>query len=162
MNSKDHGTWTAIRRDFPSEDITSQFSFGPNTDHISVRIHARKSTFIVHNIYSIDGRPDLLQALASQEPSIICGDVNAHHLTWGPTQDNRGEALLDQIERVGTHTILNTGEPTHASGTGIDITIASNELAAKCDWSIHPFLVSDHNAIITTIRNAPSPPPPPG
>ena len=154
-----HGIWTGIRRDLPNEDVSASFSFGTNTEHISIRVHLKSSTFIIHNIYSIDGKPDIRQAISDQEQSILCGDFNAHHLVWGPTQDRRGELLLDQIETSASHTILNTGEPTHISGTGIDITIASNSLAGKCEWGIHPFLASDHNAIQTTIRNTPLAPP---
>ena len=52
-----------------------------------------------------------------------------------------------------------TGKLTHTSGTGIDILIASNSIAAKSEWSIHPHLVSVHYALQTTIRNTPLPPP---
>ncbi len=154
-----HGIWTGISKDLPNEDVSTHFSFGTDTEHISTRVHLKSSTFIIHNIYSIDGKPDIQQAISDQEQSILCGDFNAHHLIWGPTQDRRGELLLDQIETSTKHTILNTGEPTHISGTGIDITIASNSLAGKCEWGIHPYLVSDHYAIQTTIRNIPLPPP---
>ena len=154
-----HSIWTAIRRDFPSENISANFDFGPKTEQISIRVHLKSSTIIVHNIYSLDGKPDIRKAIADTEPSILCGDFNAHHRVWGPTQDRLGESLLEQVESSTRHAILNTGEPTHISGTGIDITIASNNIAAKSEWSVHPYLVSDHNAIQTTIRNTPLPPP---
>ena len=154
-----HGIWTGIRRDLPNEDVSTFFSFGPNTEHISIRVHLKSTTFIIHNIYSIDGKPDIRQAISDQEQSILCGDFNAHHLVWGPTQDRKGEMLLDQVDACASHTILNTGEPTYIAGTSIDITIASNNIAAKSEWGIHPFLASDHYAIQTTIRNIPLPPP---
>ena len=134
-----HGIWTAIHRDFPSENISANFDFGTKTEHISVRVHLKSSTIVVHNIYSLDGKPDIRKAIADTEPSIFCGDFNAHHRVWGPTQDRLGESLLEQVESSTRHAILNTGEPTNISGTGIDITIASNNIAAKSEWSVLPY-----------------------
>ena len=154
-----HGVWTAVREVFPTKEVTSQYQFGPNVEHISVLLYLHPAPVIIHNIYWVDGDIDISAALRSQTPSILCGDFNAHHHLWGPTRDGRGDRLLDLIETTASHTILNTGVATHRSGTGIDITIAHNSLAGRCDWSLHPHLASDHYAVQTTIHNIPSPPP---
>ena len=57
-------------------------------------------------------------------PTMIMGDLNAHHTRWGNSNcDSRGN-LIDNICTEKNLNILNDGQATHESGNVIDLTIA--------------------------------------
>ena len=83
---------------------------------------------------------------------MVMGDFNAHHEDWGNRKtDARGRVILEMAAKLWT-TINNEGQPTHQSGTAIDLTIVSPELTPDLQWEVieNPFS-GDHFPIITTI-----------
>ncbi|KAH9384915.1 hypothetical protein HPB48_026945 [Haemaphysalis longicornis] len=74
---------------------------------------------------------------------VMCGDVNAHHHSWGsPHNDTRGSLLVEQLGPTGL-TPIHTGEHTFVRRGGtrtcIDVTL-------PCTWG------SDHHPIRITAR----------
>ena len=90
--------------------------------------------------------------------SLIVGDINAHHSRWdaNTNEDDRGEQLADEID-AADYTILNENEatrlPKNGRSTSPDISLASNDIALLCDWSVSTSLASDHLPILITINS---------
>nr|AAA74495.1 unknown protein [Drosophila teissieri] len=91
-----------------------------------------------------------------QTPSLITGDFNGWHPSWGsPTTNTRGKITQRFIDN--THLILlNDKSPTHFSThntySHIDLTLCSPILAPHANWKIlNDLHGSDHFPIITTL-----------
>jgi len=90
-----------------------------------------------------NAEPDLYElfALASEEPSFIGGDFNAHHEMWGSKRRNRAgrhlSAIVEEAERVK---LLNAGVPTHVAGRVLDLSFVTNPLEVGAEWSLHSHL----------------------
>jgi len=85
--------------------------------------------------------------------TLIAGDFNAWHTTWGSRYNNaRGEALVDMISSLGMN-ILNRGNaPTFQRGNAesiVDLTLASHGLITHmANWRVSDATsLSDHNYI---------------
>ena len=114
------------------------------------------------NIINIYNKPSdtlsnsLLKLILSLDNVVICGDLNAHHPTWGSAVANSsGKNLNPFLENVD-YVLLNLSVPTHfitsdrAVWSLIDLTIVSSQIAHNCTTNItHDFLGSDHSIILT-------------
>ena len=83
------------------------------------------------------------------EPIMFLGDFNAHHTSWGNTRcDSRGN-FMETFMRDRNLNLLNDGQPTHISGTAIDLSIISPALNSDIYWNVieSPFN-SDHFPIV--------------
>jgi fructose-specific phosphotransferase system component IIB len=93
--------------------------------------------------------------LEDRRIQIIGGDFNIRDKDWDEgvnRKDGNAEKLKNWCHRNGSK-ILNNGEYTHMdrhSGkkSTPDITIASEELAQRCKWTVTQELGSDHNPIL--------------
>ena len=148
----ERGVLTAVRRDIQFTP-NAYIDIGIPRHHIcDVTLELRNSQVRVINIYrslSCDNNNALdFTALSGITNLIICGDYNAKHTIWGI--NNRdcpvGRHIVDHLNNINTLTVLNTGEPTHQSGSSIDLSLCSNDYATKCKWVIEPTLFSDHFA----------------
>jgi len=98
--------------------------------------------------------------LISKPNSLIVGDFNSYSPLWGANKtDQRGKALEDLIEQYNL-CILNNGQGTHIKHRGglspIDLSLASNNLALKCNWRVSSdSLGSDHYPILISIDEPP-------
>ena len=108
------------------------------------------------NIFSAN----LLNILSTFDSSVICGDFNAHHPTWGSAAANSSGSNLVNFLNDGNHVLLNLSIPTHLTITDKiqwslpDLTMVSWQMAGKSNTNItHEFLGSDHSVIITTIND---------
>ena len=118
---------------------------------------APRKTITVASVY-IPGRVEIREEEIRKiieelpKPVIIAGDFNAHNKDWGNRcTDLRGRALAEVATTLGIN-IINEGQPTHESGTAIDLTIVSPELTPDLQWqAIQNPLSSDHFPIIITI-----------
>lgn len=78
---------------------------------------------------------------------LVAGDFNAHHSDWGSSiNDRRGDALSDMVHATGMVTCNRGKHPTFISGSIIDVTFASTNIARKItSWSVSDEeTLSDH------------------
>jgi len=123
-----------------------------------IRIHPSKVVTIA-SIYISGKHPfvesqfnDVINTLP--RPFILMGDLNAHHSIWGNVTIDRRGRLLENLVRDQQLNIINTGQPTHCSGSAIDLTIVSPELSPDLTWNTGPsVLSSDHFPIIVNVIN---------
>ena len=99
-----------------------------------------------------------LDALASQ--SLIFGDFNAHHVSWGRENNSRGICLSEAIDKNNL-VLLNSSVPTRLNiatnavsrSSLLDLTLASRDIAWKCHTTVSDALVgSDHYIVFTSIN----------
>lgn len=69
----------------------------------------------------------------NDENSILLGDLNAKHSTWGSVVDNRRGTELFDMMNDSAHLILNDGSPTHSSYSyntmdALDVSIVCPEI----------------------------------
>ncbi|XP_066945256.1 uncharacterized protein [Macrobrachium rosenbergii] len=140
---------------------------------MAIRITLQNQRLDIYNLYRKINResPGELQltqlfAHATDTPTIICGDFNAHHpLLSSPTITNQaGEHVAYSLEEFEGVALLNTGQSTHIRGGRLDLTFATTTIRHLTRWQVHPTLVSDHFATMTELEMQqlpPIPPPPP-
>ena len=86
------------------------------------------------------------------KPILLMGDLNAHHVDWGnKNTDSRG-TIIKNLSNIMNLNIINDGQPTHISGTVIDLTIASADINPdlKCITMQSP-CSSDHYPILIAV-----------
>ena len=104
----------------------------------------------------MEDRHTWVDTLEARGLSVICGDFNAHHVSWDEYAQGmpRGAELYNWVEE-NEMTVLNDGKPTRAArfqqGCGLgapDITIVSSEAADSFNWQPLNELSSDHSPIL--------------
>ena len=118
------------------------------------------------NIINVYNKPsnifsaNLLNILFTFNSAVICGDFNAHDLTWGSAAANSSGSKLVNFLNDGNHVLLNLSVPTHLTITDkiqwslVDLTMVFSQMTDKCNTNItHEFLGSNHSVIITTIND---------
>ena len=118
------------------------------------------------NIINIYNKPrnaisnSLFKLILSLDNVVICGDLNAHHPTWGSAVANSSGKNLIPFLKNGNHVLLNLSVSAFFStsdiavGSLIDLTIVSSQIAHNCTTNItHDFLGSDPSIILTCINN---------
>ena len=87
------------------------------------------------------------------KPCLVLGDFNAYNQMWAGHSTTRIGKEVEDILSRNSLSILNTGQPTHESGSAIDLTVVSPEITPGCKWDVYPsVLSSDHYPIIITIE----------
>ena len=97
--------------------------------------------------------------------TIVMGDFNSHHLARStyenPINNQRGRLLFDSLDR-NKLALLNSTSPTRINLSTnavnrwslLDLTIASIDIASKCQTHVTDQLIgSDHYIIITTLNS---------
>ncbi|GFY27229.1 probable RNA-directed DNA polymerase from transposon BS [Trichonephila clavipes] len=108
-----------------------------------IRIQWRGKPLDIINVYHPPNHKPLPPALSNllNKNSIIVGDLNAKHPSWGCSCSNaRGEELLQLLDDTesmilndGTHTFTSYSYNTSAA---LDIAITSSELFPQCSWRV--------------------------
>ncbi|XP_045105292.1 uncharacterized protein LOC123500718 [Portunus trituberculatus] len=146
-----------VKTSIESKLIEHPIHCGEGVEVIGVTVKLKGREITVYNLYSAPHNPGLdvseLLALCTTTPTIIGGDLNAHHEILGSRSRNnrRGHHLAAVMQNVPEACIMNTYEPTHIDGGVLDLTWVSHHLHTGSSWSIHDHLPSDHFATITTI-----------
>lgn len=90
--------------------------------------------------------------------TVIAGDFNAHHRSWGSSRDDGlGNVLVDLLEDQDFN-IMNDGTPTRIhrpvqNPSAVDISLLTSDLIAKTSWSVaQENLGSDHYVIKLVIN----------
>jgi hypothetical protein len=99
-------------------------------------------------------------AQQNNQSTILAGDFNAHHSVWNEANKTcrRGELILNLIENSNL-VILNNGEPTmirqpQVAPSAIDLTIVSNSLAPKIEWSVlDQEICGSHKIVLFSLIN---------
>ena len=157
----------------PAMKLHNPINCGDNVEVLAVRLTLLNNTLDIYNIYrkitrEQTGELQLTQlfAHASNTPTLICGDFNAHHhmlSSCSPTND-AGIHIDYTLEQFQNIALMNNGEPTHIRGGRLDLTFVSTFLRPNSSWKIHPTLMSDHYATCASLNMPqlpPIPPPPP-
>lgn len=88
-------------------------------------------------------------------PVILLGDFNAHHPSWGNTTTNSRGRDIDSLLSLYPLVSLNTGTATHMSGSAIDISLVSPQIASDFQWfTSESVLSSDHFPILIFVHLA--------
>ena len=99
-----------------------------------------------------------LRALLNElpQPVILMGDFNAHSVIWGSSTTDRKGIKIEELLASHDLSILNNGDHTRLDSTSgktsaIDLTIVSNRLVSKFQWSVNADTAgSDHFPIRLT------------
>ena len=131
---------------------------------ITIQVSCRNKKITLTNIYippKSDPREyDFIADIIHGNNKIICGDLNAKSTLWGSRwNDAQGERLVDIIG--SSSTVLNNGKCTRLNNDGnyshLDLAIASNNIAASCNWDvIEDDWNSDHHPTIIIINEEPA------
>ncbi|GFY16473.1 RNA-directed DNA polymerase from mobile element jockey [Trichonephila clavipes] len=124
-----------------------------------IRIQWRGKPLDIIIVYHPPNHKPLPPALFNllNKNSIIVGDLNAKHPSWGCSCSNaRGEELLqllDDTESIilndGTHTFTSYSYNTSAA---LDIAITSSELFPQCSWRVLDTIGSDHFPVLICFK----------
>ncbi|XP_043200238.1 uncharacterized protein LOC122369508, partial [Amphibalanus amphitrite] len=145
----------------------------PNNYCVSVTVHASKTLGLsVYNIYAPPARWTTGQSTQEQgfqpdgirleHPAVVCGDLNAHSLSWDTYQPETalGEAIEDWAVDNGM-TILNDGgctrqNPSTGGVSAPDVSLASRDLLRSRDvtWVTQRGIGSDHLPILVTLSSS--------
>ena len=147
-----HGLVTLVKHTIPSEEA-DQIDFGRGTESLTVRIWINQQPLLLHNVYRTAGDLDILGPLNANPRALLLGDLNARHEVWCRGHNTAGQALADQLLQLDTLSLLNPPRVwTTTNDTVIDLAIVPNDMAATTEWSIYPQLLSDHLAVLLTVR----------
>lgn len=153
---KGGGVATFLKTGLSYIEIKNNFE----TECIVVKIKTSSGYINIVNVYIPPQqivKLDELKQLFSVSNCIIVGDFNAKSPIWGSQNtDKRGEEIENLIDENDL-CVLNTGLPTYQCYTGgmnhLDITLASPNIACKCNWStLNNSMSSDHVPIITVMN----------
>ena len=149
-----------IKQDIPYERIDN---IHKDLEGVSVKIHLENTAIHISSVYIPPRAPittyDYLVPLLQHPNCIICGDLNAKNSLWGaPVNDPQGSRIEELIDN--NLVVLNDGTGTRINNDGgrshLDIAIASNSIAAKCNWSVlDDTWNSDHLPTIISINESP-------
>ena len=110
----------------------------------------------LYYVQPMEDRQTWVDALEARGPSVICGDFNAHHVSWEEYAQGmpRGAKLYNWVEE-NEMAVLNDGKPTRSArfqqGCGLsapDITIVNSEARDRFSWQPLNELSSDHSPML--------------
>lgn len=130
-------------------------------DMVSIDVHTLYGKTQISCLYAPPGRNipteiwgELFEALPENVNHIFCGDVNAHHTSWGDMSSNcRGSSLLTFALNKDLY-IANDSTPTrfcdaNVSGNNLDLSICSAAvLQSSTVEVIEDHVVSDHFPVL--------------
>ena len=149
-------------------EIDNHINCGENVECMAVKVNASGQDLDIYNIYSSPNHGELelseLMQHASTHPTVLAGDMNAHHHLFNPpgitTVDAAGRHINAMLQEYQGVRLLNGPEPTHEKGAALDLTLTSTMLASGAEWRVQGHLISDHFATTTVINAHPVPTPP--
>ena len=159
------GLLTYIKKGIPYSEVPAAQQGPLEKLHVTIPT-TRRQHLTIANIYfppastnyvqPMDDRQTWVDTLEARGPSVICGDFNAHHVSW----DEYAQGMLrgaehDNWVKENEMALLNDGNPTRTArfqqGCGLsapDITIVDSEAADRFSWQPLNELSSDHSPIL--------------
>jgi exonuclease III/ribonuclease HI len=152
-----HGVGLAIREGIPFERLQIDTSL----HLVAARIHAPIKATVV-SIYIPPGSVQYSSALSElfeqlEEPFLLLGDFNAHHLAWGSQTCNALGRHIADTTLDNQCVILNNGsstriDPATGNTSAIDVTICSESIASRFTWrTLSDTHNSDHFPITVSL-----------
>lgn len=160
------GLLTMVRNDICTQKIDTTYHKEGTLETLTIKLEIEGKPVHLTNLYR-PPRDDtnfrrtkqwrkLLQSLDQDVNHLIMGDYNTHSSTWGSTDTELGDDLLEAIFEEDL-LILNSKEHTHFptnmnKSSAIDLALVSAELYLLCEW--HPLKAlygSDHKPISINI-----------
>ena len=158
------GLLTYIKTGIPYSEVPAAQQCPLEKLHVTTPT-TRRQHLTIANVYfppassnyvqPMDDRQTWVDTLEARGISVICGDFNAHHVSWDEYAQGmpRGAELYNWVEE-NEMAVLNDGKPTRAArfqqGCGLsapDITIVNSEAANRFSWQPLNELSSDHSPI---------------
>ncbi|GFY11169.1 probable RNA-directed DNA polymerase from transposon BS [Trichonephila clavipes] len=134
-------------------------TYWSDLDFQGIRLQWRGKPLDIINVYHPPNHKPLPTALSNllNKNSIIVGDLNAKHPSWGCSCSNaRGEELLQLLDDTesmilndGTHTFTSYSYNTSAA---LDIAITSSELFPQCSWRVLDTIGRDHFPVLICFK----------
>ena len=135
----------------------------PGIEEISLEIKLQQQSIIIVNVYNPPNNDINLQKynqIALRPNTFLLGDFNAHSTLFGGNITDKLGDTLEKFIDDNNLTLLNDRTGTHINPNGgtsaIDLTIASTNLAMKCNWTVESnSLGSDHYPILIKLNEPP-------
>jgi len=132
-------------------------------EEISIAIKLNGQTVNIANVYNppdININSSKYTLLAERSNTIIVGDLNTYTPLFGGNKLDGNGHIIEQIVEDNNLVVLNNGSGTHIKNNGelsaIDVSIASRNIANKCQWHVYyDSLGSDHHPIVITVNKPP-------
>ena len=170
QSQEDRGLLLLVRNTIPVRTINPIYC-GDRVEVMAVEITLDNTKLIIYNIYRNWANNNLnlnqLFNFATNQPTLIMGDFNAHHQILNSIRNSNeeGEHIAHLLENTTDITLLNNGQPTHLRGGRLDLAFLNTHLKTHTTWRIdNTTCQSDHFAINIKIdmpQLPPIPPPPP-
>jgi exonuclease III len=161
------GTALLIKSDLTSERVIDQPTNYPS-ECITVNLHTNRTTPLrLLSLYSPDGslsRDYLHTELTNYPNSILVGDLNARHPTFGDITQNPNGTVLNELHNDNLAYSINPGQPTRYSQkttnpeqpSVIDYIIGTHHTIPRItDFKVLDPIASDHRPIVATISVTP-------
>ena len=159
------GLLTYIKKGIPYSEVPAAQQGPLEKIHVIIPTTRRKHVTIANAYFPpassnyvkpMEDRQTWVDTLEARGPSVICGDFNAHHVSWDEYAQGMplGAELYNWVEE-NEIAVLNDGKPTRAArfqqGCGLsapDITIINSEAADRFSWQPLNEQISDHSPIL--------------
>ena len=159
------GLLTYIKKGIPYSEVPAAQQGPLEKLHVTIPT-TRRQHLAIANVYfppvsssyvqPMEDCQTRVDTLEARGPSVICGDFNAHHVSWDEYIQGmpRGAELYSWVEE-NEMALLNDGNPTRAARfkqgccpSAPDITIVNSEAADRISWQPLNELSSDHSPIL--------------
>ena len=159
------GLLTHIKKGIPYSEVPAAQQGPLDKLHVTIQTTRRQHLTIANAYFPpvssnyvqpMEDRQNWVNDLEARGPSVICGDFNAHHVSWDEYAQGmpRGAELYNWVEE-NEMAVLNDGKPTRAARfqqgcclCAPDITIFNSEAADRFSWQPLNELSSDHSQIL--------------
>ncbi|GFQ79426.1 hypothetical protein TNCT_669371, partial [Trichonephila clavata] len=159
--SKGGGGLAFLIRNLNYQSIAFPTDENSDLEIIGIKIQWRGKSLNIINVYHPPNHKQFPAVLSGflDKNTIILGDLNAKHPTWGCSCSNaRGEELLQLMDDTD-NILLNDGTHTFTSysynaSEALDIAITSSEIFSQCSWRVMDRIGSDHLPILIEFKKS--------
>ena len=149
------GLLTYIKKEIPYSEVPAAQQGPLEKLHVTIaNVYFQPASS--NYVQPMEDRQTRVDTLEARGPSVICGDFNAHHVSWDEYAQGmpRGAEFYNWVHK-NEMTVLNDGKPTRAARfqqwcglSAPDITIVNSEAADRFSWQPLNELSSDHSPIL--------------
>ena len=136
------GVVTMIRSDFSFKTLNNPVE----TECLIVEVMVNKKLFKIANVYNrpnSDINVNEYCNILADTCTVMTGDLNGHSPLWGGDHLDKTGRILENIIEETNCVVINSGQGTYQKVGGgmsvLDLSIVSNDLALKSNWSYFKF-----------------------